>query len=143
MLVKEWVWASSYPVRVCCRGRSLTRLVVLLCVCGRSALRIRDGREKPIDILAKNILLLQAQDNDGTLQSVIKGDNVVDDAVMQYELAEPYKVLEGLPAAELRCGIVSRTCYGVTCFCGVGVSCREVGCCSCYQPLSFLARVCH
>jgi hypothetical protein len=27
----------------------------------RSALRIRDGREKPIDILAKNILLLQAQ----------------------------------------------------------------------------------
>ena len=141
--MKEWVWASSYPVRVCCRGGSLTRLVVLLRLCGRSALRIRDGREKPIDILAKNILLLQAQDNDGTLQSVIKGDNVVDDAVMQYELAEPYKVLEGLPAAELRCGIVSRTCYGVTCFCSVGVSCRQVGCCSFYQPLSFLARVCH
>ena len=55
-------------------------------------------------------MLLQAQENDGTLQSVIKGDNVVDDAIMQFELAEPYKVFDGLPASELKyeggsCGV--------------------------------------
>ena len=67
----------------------------------RSALRIRDGREKPIDILAKNILMLQAGNNDGTLASAIAGDNVIDDALMEFELTEPYRILEGLPVSEL------------------------------------------
>jgi hypothetical protein len=85
----------------------------------RSALRIRDGREKPIDILAKNILLLQAQENDGSLRSVISGDNVVDHAIMQcvshcHDLCAG-KVLHPLCTLRHSAYVVRLLCSGSSC----------------------------
>ncbi len=40
--------------------------------------------------------------DDGTLAAKIAGDDVIDETSMHIELAEPHRVLEGLPLAELK-----------------------------------------
>ena len=55
----------------------------------RSTIRIKEGREKPVDILAKNILLYKAAE---------EGE---DDIYMDVELREPYEVFEGLHSVDL------------------------------------------
>ena len=61
----------------------------------RSFIRIREGRERPVDILAKNLLLAEAAD---------KGEDE-DDAnraiATEVELGEPATVFQSLPAADL------------------------------------------
>jgi hypothetical protein len=65
----------------------------------RSRIRIREGREKPIDILAKNLLIFQGGEDDGTKDSR-KGTTL--DPSLEMELREPYKIFEQLPLSELK-----------------------------------------
>jgi len=57
----------------------------------RSILRIREGREKPIDILAKNLSLFHSNET-------LNPDVPVD---LDVELAEPYKIFDGLSERDL------------------------------------------
>jgi hypothetical protein len=57
----------------------------------RSEIRIREGREKAIDLLAKNLLLTKTQDP-------VDPEAPLD---MDIELTEPYRIFDGLELAEL------------------------------------------
>lgn len=71
----------------------------------RSRMRIREGREKPIDTLAKNVILFSANnkessdptqvpDEDGNFKEAV-------DLEFDLELTEPYQILIGLDLEEL------------------------------------------
>jgi hypothetical protein len=82
----------------------------------RTLIRVREGRERPSDVLVKNLLLLQAG------RRAIQGSSMVVDGpkaaassaadeeawslmldpAVDFELAEPYSLLVGLPSMELR-----------------------------------------
>jgi len=64
----------------------------------RSKIRLVEGREKPIDILAKNIILLGSDEDDKKLDS----QKDVDASSLEVELREPHTVFEGLAMAELQ-----------------------------------------
>lgn len=73
----------------------------------RSKLRIAHGREKPIDVIAKNILLLLKEENSVANKEAIHGDEWMDDmaganaGALDVELREPYELFVGLPVLEL------------------------------------------
>lgn len=52
----------------------------------RSLIRIQDGREQPIDLLAKNLLLCEAGRGDD--------DELEDDPTMEVELTEPHEIVD-------------------------------------------------
>jgi len=59
----------------------------------RSEIRIREGREKPIDLLAKNISLLQQSDEEDESTSRLQDE---------VEITEPHLVFRGLDTKELQ-----------------------------------------
>ena len=72
----------------------------------RSAIRLVEGREKPVDVLAKNLLLFGLTDEERTNQAAVKYKeryNALDELEnVEAELEEPFKLLEVLKAEELR-----------------------------------------
>ena len=66
----------------------------------RSAIRIREGREKPIDILAKNVLLWDASER-GDMTELEDEETWMADPALDVELDEPYGIFEGLLLGEL------------------------------------------
>lgn len=66
----------------------------------RSKIRLVEGREKPIDIMAKNILLFGEEDNK---QVGVKytGKNVLDLSNLEAELREPYLIFEDIDSVEV------------------------------------------
>jgi hypothetical protein len=67
----------------------------------RSKIRINEGREKPIDVLAKNLLIFRGHGVESKAASgdSRKGASLPADCEM--EMREPYRVFEGLPLSEL------------------------------------------
>ena len=59
----------------------------------RSKIRIRENREKPIDILAKNVLLFDGDDEDDDVR--------LDDIDVAVEIDDPHLIFHGLPLNEL------------------------------------------
>ena len=72
----------------------------------RSAIRLVEGREKPVDVLAKNLLLFGLTDEERTNQAAVKYKeryNALDELEnVEAELEEPFKLLEILKLEELR-----------------------------------------
>ncbi|CAM9859257.1 unnamed protein product, partial [Hapterophycus canaliculatus] len=68
----------------------------------RSKIRLVEGRDRPIDRLAKNVLLFGQQD-EGEADVGIKygGKGEVDVTGLEIELREPYKLFDGLTLEEL------------------------------------------
>ncbi|CAM9269242.1 unnamed protein product [Scytosiphon promiscuus] len=68
----------------------------------RSKIRLVEGRDRPIDRLAKNVLLFGQQD-EGEVDVGIKygGKGEVDVTGLEMELREPYKLFDGLTLEEL------------------------------------------
>eukprot|EP00903_Cladosiphon_okamuranus_P015664 g14466.t1 len=68
----------------------------------RSKIRLVEGRDRPIDRLAKNVLLFGQQDK-GEVDVGIKygGKGEVDVTGLEMELREPYKLFDGLTLEEL------------------------------------------
>lgn len=56
----------------------------------RSHIRIQEGRERPIDVLAKNVLVFQSGQEEG-----VSFDDI------EMELREPYRIFDGLTLSEL------------------------------------------
>lgn len=69
----------------------------------RSEIRIREGRAKPIDLISKNLKLLERlEGKNGNVSHPLDrrmGSNDNDD--LDVEIREPYAVMEGLPVTEL------------------------------------------
>jgi hypothetical protein len=63
----------------------------------RSKIRLVEGREKPIDLLAKNIILLS---NDGE-EEERTSKKTADTASLEVELREPHTIFDGLDKEEL------------------------------------------
>lgn len=57
-----------------------------------------EGREKPVDILAKNIILLSKE----TEEEEARSKKTADISSLEVELREPYTIFEGLELEELR-----------------------------------------
>jgi len=68
----------------------------------RSKIRLVEGREKPIDILAKNILLFGEQDDREDTVIKYTGKNVVDLSNVEAELREPDLIFEDLEMGDLK-----------------------------------------
>jgi Cactus-binding C-terminus of cactin protein/Conserved mid region of cactin len=71
----------------------------------RSAIRLTEGREKPIDVLAKNILIFGLSDNEKERRAAVKYQEKYNalDAVedLEAELEEPHSLLRMLKLVEL------------------------------------------
>lgn len=72
----------------------------------RSAIRLVEGREKPIDILAKNLLLFGLSDEEKSHRAAVKYKeryNALDQLdKLEAELQEPQKIVQVLKLAELK-----------------------------------------
>jgi hypothetical protein len=72
----------------------------------RSAIRLVEGREKPIDVLAKNLLLFGLSDDEKNHRAAVKYKeryNALDQLdKLEAELQEPHKILQLLKLAELK-----------------------------------------
>lgn len=72
----------------------------------RSAIRLVEGREKPIDILAKNLLLFGLTDEEKNHRAAVKYKeryNALDQLdKLEAELQEPHKIVQVLKLAELK-----------------------------------------
>lgn len=67
----------------------------------RTKIRLVEGREKPIDLLAKNILLF-GEEKDERGQVKYKGKTVLDLSALEAELREPYLIFKDLNVHELK-----------------------------------------
>lgn len=72
----------------------------------RSAIRLVEGREKPIDVLAKNLLLFGLTDEEKNQRAAVKYKeryNALDQlSKLEAELQEPQKIVQVLKLAELK-----------------------------------------
>lgn len=72
----------------------------------RSAIRLVEGREKPIDVLAKNLLLFGLSDDEKNHRAAVKYKeryNALDQLdKLEAELQEPHKIVQLLKLAELK-----------------------------------------
>jgi hypothetical protein len=72
----------------------------------RSAIRLVEGREKPVDVLAKNLLLFGLSDEEKKNRAAVKYQeryNALDELeTLEAELEEPFKLLAVLKLAELK-----------------------------------------
>ncbi|KAA0176489.1 hypothetical protein FNF27_02185 [Cafeteria roenbergensis] len=71
----------------------------------RTVIRVKEGRERPSDVLVKNLMLVEAgRQRCSALPAAHRSESaaLVADPAVDFEVAEPYAVVSALPAVELR-----------------------------------------